>query len=852
AEDDDDAGSGPLAMAAGPPVTPRPQGATARTGGAPPVTPRQRPSDIVRQVKKALAGLPIRERHFRHQAFGIYKPDVQEIRVRVANDLPTIFHEAGHHLDIAVLGIKRSDKRWKYELHALGQATSRPSYTSSKVRAEGAAEFFRLYVMDPAKAAAEAPKYFAEFEARLDAHPDLRDALLETRQNYQDYASQDPVERLLMRIDTTGRSAAAGARQLVTDPRGWFRQQAIGWMDDLKPIKDAVDAMVDGRSLGYRHNAYVLARLARGAAGRAQGFLEHGVRGRNGRFLSGSLADALKPVAADLELFSGYLVALRTVELRGRGIETGVSLDEAKATIARVAARDDAETFDAARDAVYAYQDATLEYARQYGALSKQQIAQMKALNRNYVPFKRVMDDVAGSWSGVSRKIANRNLPIRRIKGSGRDIINPLESIVVNTHVLVDMVDKNRAMLALTNLAGASQGSARYLTKIPAPQIPTHVNVLEVLGGAVGEKDPAIADLVKATGLTESDVVTLFSPAFMGKPGEQIVTVIRKGTREFYQVNDPDLYEAITRVGPNLKDSVMAAMFEPFTRLLRAGATLTPEFIVRNPGRDTLVAYLQSRYGFIPGVDTVRGLIGLILNDDDAKLYFSSGIDQAALVGQDRQRVRQDLAKLTTEGHAQLAKYFVRNPLELLRALSSQMENATRLGEFKLALEAGGVERGILKRLFGPSNRVVNEETLTRATLAARDVTTDFSRGGQKARELNRYSAFFNARVQGYVRLGETVARDPIGTLEHVASLAAFSALLWFWNNDDEEYDELPEWERRTYWHIKMPGANYFIRVPKPFEWGYVPDLVEGALEWTKTRDASAWRVVKPSDAAMT
>ncbi|MGE0044053.1 MAG: SNF2-related protein, partial [Vicinamibacterales bacterium] len=35
AEDDDDAGSGPLAMAAGPPVTPRPQGATARTGGAP-------------------------------------------------------------------------------------------------------------------------------------------------------------------------------------------------------------------------------------------------------------------------------------------------------------------------------------------------------------------------------------------------------------------------------------------------------------------------------------------------------------------------------------------------------------------------------------------------------------------------------------------------------------------------------------------------------------------------------------------------------------------------------------------------------------------------------------------------
>ncbi|MGE3191454.1 MAG: LPD38 domain-containing protein, partial [Vicinamibacterales bacterium] len=300
-----------------------------------------------------------------------------------------------------------------------------------------------------------------------------------------------------------------------------------------------------------------------------------------------------------------------------------------------------------------------------------------------------------------------------------------------------------------------------------------------------------------------------------------------------------------------LKDSMLAAAAEPFTRLLRAGATLTPEFIVRNPGRDTLVAFLQSRYGFIPGVDTVRGLLGLILNDADAKLYFTSGIDQAALVGQDRNRVRQERDKLTREGHAQLAKYFVRNPLELLRALSSQMENATRLGEFKLALEAGGVERGVLKRLFGPSDRVVTEEALTRATLAARDVTTDFSRGGDWSREANRYSAFFNARVQGYVRLGETVARDPIGTLEHVAGLATLSALLWFWNNDDDEYQELPEWERRTYWHIKIPGAAYFIRVPKPFEWGYLPDLVEGALEWSKTRDASAWRVVKPADGAM-
>ncbi|MGE3190917.1 MAG: zeta toxin family protein, partial [Vicinamibacterales bacterium] len=506
------------------PVEPRQPG--------PPVTARQRPSDIVKQLRRALGGLPIRERHFRHRAVGIYKPDVHEIRVKVANDLPTIFHEAGHGLDISVLKISRRDARWRDELYALGEATSRPSYTPGQVRKEGAAEFFRLYLMQPSKAEASAPAYFKEFEARLAEHADLRTLLLETRQNIHDYMAQDPATRLRLRIDSTGQGAARGAKQLLTDPKGWLRRQAIHWVDDLKPIRDAVEAMRDDRELDFRHNAYALARLARGAAGKAQGFLEHGVRGRNGRFLSGALADALKPVAAHLDDFVDYLVALRTLELhdtskRPRAIETGVSVEEARAMIAQVKARPDLETFDQARRAVYAYQDATLEYARQFGALSADQIAKMKALNENYVPFKRVMDDVEASWSGVSRKLANRSVPIRRIKGSGRDIINPLESIIVNTHVLVDMVEKNRAMLALVNQANASVGSARWLTKIPPPQIPTTVNVLDVLGGAVGPRDPSVADFINASGVTEQDMVTMFSPAFMGKPGEQVVTVIR-------------------------------------------------------------------------------------------------------------------------------------------------------------------------------------------------------------------------------------------------------------------------------------------------------------------------------------
>ena len=119
---------------------------------------------------------------------------------------------------------------------------------------------------------------------------------------------------------------------------------------------------------------------------------------------------------------------------------------------------------------------------------------------------------------------------------------------------------------------------------------------------------------------------------------------------------------------------------------------------------------------------------------------------------------------MTAKGKREFFANAVQHPIELLQAVSALMESGSRLGEFKLALEAGGQERGIVRRLAaGLSTRRVDEESLTRATLAARDVTTDFSRGGHTARELNRIYAFFNAGVQGKVRMVETIKRDPVG-----------------------------------------------------------------------------------------
>ena len=78
-------------------------------------------------------------------------------------------------------------------------------------------------------------------------------------------------------------------------------------------------------------------------------------------------------------------------------------------------------------------------------------------------------------------------------------------------------------------------------------------------------------------------------------------------------------------------------------------------------------------------------------------------------------------------------EYTVFHPIDFFRALSQQLEVASRLGEFKLALNAGGVKRGVFARLMNVTTPrpPITEEILVAATAAARNVSVDFSRAGQ-------------------------------------------------------------------------------------------------------------------------
>src|SRR5690606_1790032 len=90
--------------------------------------------------------------------------------------------------------------------------------------------------------------------------------------------------------------------------------------------------------------------------------------------------------------------------------------------------------------------------------------------------------------------------------------------------------------------------------------------------------------------------------------GDNVVRVMRNGKPEYYEVLDPLVLRSVTAMHEHrFPEGVEKWVMNPLAwtkNLLTAGATMTPDFAIRNPLRDTGEATVTSREGFIPIWDT--------------------------------------------------------------------------------------------------------------------------------------------------------------------------------------------------------------------------------------------------------
>ena len=603
------------------------------------------------------------------------------------------------------------------------------------------------------------------------------------------------------------------------------------FVDRFNPIKKLQDELAAGRELPINMRPYEQTRLQVSAMNKANLFLEHEVRNFfTGKVVGPGLKKIMEPLAGDgqgLREFSNYAVAKRALELmnRPKPIKTGYEAD--RAALEKVV-RETGERFEPIFRGVVEYQNNVLNYLKDSGVLSKDMVKAIQEANKDYVPFFRLMDDEgAAGAGGLAKKVFN---PLRKIKGSERNVIDPMESIIKNTYAFVQLAERNQVIKSLHELAKSSPRGAELVKVVPIKSKPIKIKG-EELETAIKKADPEsdLLDLIKqyagADAKVLPDDISIFR-AMAAPDRANTVSYMSKGKRVTLEL-DEDVAKALKDMD-NDSVSLLTKIFSLPAKTLRAGAVLDPEFFVRNAMRDNVTAAVYSANGFKPFLtDFASGFVSLAKKDKHYRDWLNGGGAQATLVSMDRQYLRENLEKLMDSADIYTTvKNVVKSPLEILRAATEFAENATRIGEFKRYMKG----------------RPPTKEAMQEGAFQAREITLDFARRGAATKGMNMLAAFLNARVQGYDRMVRAMVNNPVRTNSRAAMfITTPSILLWMHNNSTEERRELyravPEWQKNLFWVVINDDGEH-IRIPKPFElgvlYGSVPERLLDA--WAGNR----------------
>lgn len=688
-----------------------------------------------------------------------------------------IAHELGHFLDERFHFSEAPEYAGEL-LHLVDDRFGKGGYSDLDMSgrlAEGFAEFFHDYVTDRAQARRNAPEFYNYFEKKLHQDPKLTGAVNKLTDVMYKWNHQGAVARVKGHISFASDSTGfQGLKKMLQDgtfgeagKKAWSRLYTEG-VDELHPLADVVAAVEKriGKKLPFSSNPFLNAWAARGWAGKAITLLQHGDPERG----IPALKDIFQSVGKkNLKDFSAFLVALREKDIydfnsklkkgeEGSALKATMDPIDAGMTI-RELAKKHPEFVEAAKN-LYRFQQHLIDELVNAGMLSAKAAADMRKRWPHYVPFQRIVDGIDAPSVG-GKKFVNVGNTIQKFKGSSRDIVDPLESVISNTFRVVSAIERNKVGQSFVKLS----------------------------------KMKGMGDLCEEVKGTPRATDSTF--------------YVWEGGKKKTYATSPELLDALKMTNKEGMSMLVKVLRVP-AGWLRSGATLSPEFILRNPVRDMISASLYSKHGFIPVWDTMRGLSLYLKKGKEYWDYMNSGAAQSAMVSLDRDYLHGQMRDLLKK---KSVLSMCTNPIEALRAFSEATEMATRLAEFDLSKKG---YTGIGNRLFGKERKPLSN---VEAGIEARDVTLDFGRHGKSTQSMNQTIAFFNAAIQGTDKMvREFKAHPGQMTMKTFMGITVPSLVLWYLNKDDPRYQELPQWQKDIFWVI--PGKDTLYKIPKPFELG--------------------------------
>lgn len=776
------------------------------------------------------------------------------IRTKITNDLPTFSHEFGHWLDKTynITGSARLPKEVRKDIETAffmnpDNADLYSGKSASVKLKEGLAEFVRYYLQNRDAARIDFPK-LTDYILKQMSPGELAkfNGFADQVNAYYSMDAGDAKSSIRLKEDSR-----PDYRTNMEKFHDWYH----GW------YQENVDSVHGFREFDVRNgtNTYTYATNAAYTDARVAQTIIEGIYDLDGNYIGPGLKDALAGIDVnDKEVyiaFGEYLALKHGIEWIAQGKR--VFADDRKNNaqwmenrIAEIEAEQ--PEFIEAADRLYKFEsDFMWTYAVGEGLISADAYKAMQKENPCYVPFFR-----AG--------FKERGNSLFKAKGSGRDLIHPVDNIIDNITKLQNAAARNAVMLQLRREAVRSKADALFMEKMPDPKVPVEVDLRGIKDRLYNETHdiagieiaPEMQDALQEVIGSIDDTMTQFQLG-KAKPNRGEIKILVAGKPEFWKINDPLLLSSITSMDYRNASKVITA-FGSVSRFITSNITgknvnwsvfsnaprdlqtlLTYSMVTKNPGKmlqgvaDTYLNYINNARG--KSVDPLFSE------------YLAMGGEGAPVWSGSKDYVK-DMRKLisSTREHPEM------NPLKWAMFVSDMIEMGPRFATYKMCREAG-----------------MNPQ---KAFYAAMDITVNFRRNGINSKTLNQFIPFFNAGVQATDKMiryftaedlremkfvggagdggdgvdgtgkwvevnGKERGRAIAGRIAFSAALSLImAALVVAWSRRDKEskddFEMLSNYTKNSYFCISLGDGKYFT-IPKGQNVAVLESFFERLLERT-------------------
>ena len=554
-----------------------------------------------------------------------------------------------------------------------------------------------------------------------------------------------------------------------------FRTQVL---DRLAPLEKVANEQMDafkGMQMMYylrmadQKMSFVQQSVGRGVPQlvektRADGKVERLIESQNGPNLVNVVntlkeAPGMNAQAAN-QLFTLYLAAKRADRVGYDVLNFGASEASIKSAVAKIEANKEVrDVFEKAREQYNEYNRDLVKFLEATGAITPEEAARLAKTN-DYIPYYREQNGNAVLVIGGEGTFKVGNLTDQP----------QLRQLIGGNDKILDFLTssvQNTSMIMDMGLRNQATKNAMYEL--------ANLNMAQFLGG-----EPSGPDIVRFKDKGVDKFVRIETDA-AGIPADLLV----KGME-----------------GIPVNNSAIVQAMGGFSTLLRRAITVSPLYSARQVFRDSVAAPLLSGADFVP----VLGALKQIGKSDTRETLESRGI----VGGQILTGTNEDLTRIL--GELQAGKMGVGQFIAKAEAIAMEADALTRRAQYDSYIEQGLSEM--------------------EATLMSLE-SMNFNRRGlsPSARFMSTVIPFFNAQLQSLdVLYRAMTGKMPMNErldiqgklLRRGALLASTSVAYALLMQDDETYKNANPDEKYNNFFVHVPGIKEAIRVPVPFEIGYI------------------------------